>query len=603
MKNIIKVLGIIALTAIIGFGLTACPSPDGGGTGGEKERVEPPVSIEITTQPTKVKYNIGSDIDLSGMVLKATYKDGTEKEIDIKDIKVSGYDKNKKGNQTVTVTYGGKSVTFYVNVIDPDLETVETPTADPVAGTYSGTLTVTLSTETEDAVIYYTLDGTEPTVSSTVYNSSFLISHSSLLKAFAVKENMNDSDILTAEYTFTFAAVPGLTLVPDNGKITYIFTASNPAAETYDVFWKEGSGLSAAEVKTGTQIAGAASGGTITGLTNGTAYSVIVTANKQGYESVDSAVQTATPGFVYIITGSGTTFTATRNGAAFGTADQPIQDVINAIRSDAAGAACTIQFGNGTNVLNIGTASVSFNNSGGTWGALTLTGKITANVSNTSSGTISISSPVSVTSGADITNTNTNDSANAVYSRGALAITGGTVSAAGMSPAVYNNSTGAVTISGGTVSATGSNGYAVSNASTGAVSISGGTVSATGWNGRAVYNASTGKITVSQAAGATTLVTSANTDAAQGTIYLRDSGSGTAARLEITGGTVENTSATTGNAIRNDSTGAVTISGGTVSKAGSGTNANYAIYNNSTGTVTITAPPAVITGNNYGVTP
>ncbi|MDR2580598.1 MAG: hypothetical protein LBC85_06370, partial [Fibromonadaceae bacterium] len=48
----------------------------------------------------------------------------------------------------------------------------------------------------------------------------------------------------------------------------------------------------------------------------------------------------------FIITGSGTSFTATRDGSPFGTANQPIQTVINAIRAEC-GTGCGIQFGDG----------------------------------------------------------------------------------------------------------------------------------------------------------------------------------------------------------------------------------------------------------------
>ena len=88
------------------------------------------------------------------------------------------------------------------------------------------------------------------------------------------------------------------------------------------------------------------------------------------------------------------------------------------------------------------------------------------------------------------------------------------------------------------------------NRETGAVNISGGTVQAT--TSAAVYNVSTGKITVSQAAGATTKITSANTYTSQGTIYLSDNTTTAGVRLEITGGKVENTAAN-GYAIYNSS--------------------------------------------------
>jgi len=93
----------------------------------------------------------------------------------------------------------------------------------------------------------------------------------------------------------TFIIAPTLTLTAGNAKITYTWTASNPVADSYDIYWKAGNGLSAADVKTGTKITGAVSGEIISELTNGTAYSVIVTANKAGYNSVDSVVRTGRP--------------------------------------------------------------------------------------------------------------------------------------------------------------------------------------------------------------------------------------------------------------------------------------------------------------------
>jgi hypothetical protein len=272
----------------------------------------------------------------------------------------------------------------------------------------------------------------------------------------------------------------------------------------------------------------------------------------------------------YIITGSGTAFTATRSGITIGTADQPIQDVINSIRTNATGRDRTIQFGDGITALNTGTAPASFNNDGGTWGLVTLSGKINSGVSNDSSGTIYVADSVSVTSSADIANTAGNSIGNSIYNTGSLTISGGMVSAttgtAVINASLRNASPGSLTISGGTVSAT--TGTAVENASRGGVTISGGTVSAT--TGVAVVNY-TGKITVS----GTALVTSMNSSqfsGGGGTIVINGSS------LEIIGGTVQ----AKGCAVRNNSSGAVNISGGVVSSEG-----YYAVLNISTGTVNI----------------
>jgi len=92
-------------------------------------------------------------------------------------------------------------------------------------------------------------------------------------------------------------------------------------------------------------------------------------------------------------------------------------------------------------------------------------------------------------------------------------------------------------------------------------------------------------------------VTSANTDTEKGTIYLKNNMNHNA-RLVMSGGTVENTSTTTGNAIRNDSPGIVQIASGTVSKAGN--NSGYALYNGG-GTIYIKQGGPTITGRTYGI--
>jgi uncharacterized repeat protein (TIGR02543 family) len=87
------------------------------------------------------------------------------------------------------------------------------PSATPAGGSYTSAQTVTLATTTAGADIYYTLDGTDPTINSTKYSSAITINATSTLKAFAVKTGMTNSDILTAIYsiscTVTFYADGG----------------------------------------------------------------------------------------------------------------------------------------------------------------------------------------------------------------------------------------------------------------------------------------------------------------------------------------------------------------------------------------------------------
>jgi hypothetical protein len=156
-------------------------------------------SIEITANPKRTTYNLNEDLDTTGMVVTATFNDNSTQEVTGYDI--SGYDKLRTGNQIITVSYGGKTDTFTVNVILLSLPTVTAPTASPSAGTYFTAQNVTLSTTTSGAAIRYTTDGTEPTTSSTLYSGAISISETTTIKAFAVKDGMNNSTILEAVYT------------------------------------------------------------------------------------------------------------------------------------------------------------------------------------------------------------------------------------------------------------------------------------------------------------------------------------------------------------------------------------------------------------------
>lgn len=72
-------------------------------------------SLTIATQPTKTSYSVGDTLNTAGLTLKATYNNDTAKIIS------SGFTCNVSkltsiGTQTVTVSYGGKTVSFKVSV-------------------------------------------------------------------------------------------------------------------------------------------------------------------------------------------------------------------------------------------------------------------------------------------------------------------------------------------------------------------------------------------------------------------------------------------------------------------------------------------------------
>ena len=99
-------------------------------------------------------------------------------------------------NKTLRVT------TYEITTRTSDNQ-VQTPAFSPKSGTsFAGeNLLVTISCATEDANIYYTTNGEEPTTSSTPYTGSFNINATTTVKAIAVKDGMENSDVVTATYT------------------------------------------------------------------------------------------------------------------------------------------------------------------------------------------------------------------------------------------------------------------------------------------------------------------------------------------------------------------------------------------------------------------
>ena len=70
-------------------------------------------------------------------------------------------------------------------------------------GTYKGAQSVTLTSATSDATIYYTTDGSTPTSKSTKYTAAISVAASETIKAIAVKNGLIPSDVMSETYTIT----------------------------------------------------------------------------------------------------------------------------------------------------------------------------------------------------------------------------------------------------------------------------------------------------------------------------------------------------------------------------------------------------------------
>ena len=137
---------------------------------------------------------------------------------------------------------------------------VGAPTANPVAGTYTENQSVALTSSTVGATIYYTTDGSEPTITGGAtggttqqYTAPILVtgtvgqSITTTIKAIAVQNGMQDSSVETFTYTIKqdsqtpVVTAPSITTQPGNATVkageTATFTiAVNGTDLTYQ--WK-----------------------------------------------------------------------------------------------------------------------------------------------------------------------------------------------------------------------------------------------------------------------------------------------------------------------------------------------------------------------------
>lgn len=74
-------------------------------------------AVDVSRQPTKKEFCVGTAFDFSGAKLKVYYETGTSETLDITEDMISGANIHHLGEQTVTVTYGGQSDTFKVTVV------------------------------------------------------------------------------------------------------------------------------------------------------------------------------------------------------------------------------------------------------------------------------------------------------------------------------------------------------------------------------------------------------------------------------------------------------------------------------------------------------
>lgn len=110
--------------------------------------------------------------------------------------------------EAIETTEVTESMTIYPSYVFA--ENTDAAYADIETGEYTEAQTVTLTSETENAVIWYTTDGSDPKISDTAieYTAPITVSESCTLRYYAAALGMNDSEENTSTYAINTAGNP-----------------------------------------------------------------------------------------------------------------------------------------------------------------------------------------------------------------------------------------------------------------------------------------------------------------------------------------------------------------------------------------------------------
>ena len=244
--------------------------------GGE---VVKPTCYEIRVSGTyQTKYTVGDKLNLSGIKLTAVWTDGTTTELKLSDVEISGYDKNKAGEQTVSLSYGLGKAQITVTVIPKSTKITVSVTikGDSKHGTTSsphGLARGGLTTWASES-------GVEADTAETVWDVLQRVA-----KKHGITITASDNN---AYHTVYISAVNGLEEF-DNGKNSgWMYTVNGTHPEvgvsakylkngdkivlhyTDDYDYEEGGNKYGQKPSGGTTTGGGSTGGTTTGGTTGT---------------------------------------------------------------------------------------------------------------------------------------------------------------------------------------------------------------------------------------------------------------------------------------------------------------------------------------------
>lgn len=111
--------------------------------------------------------------------------------------------------------------------------TTAAPALSPAGGTFGGSVTVSMSSATAGASIYYTTDGSMPTSASTLYATPIVLTANTTINAKASAAGLTDSSVTTGVFTVTAQAnPPALGFLSPSGTLAYGTTSATLSVRT-----------------------------------------------------------------------------------------------------------------------------------------------------------------------------------------------------------------------------------------------------------------------------------------------------------------------------------------------------------------------------------
>jgi len=120
------------------------------------------------------------------------------------------------------------------------VQKVATPTFDVASNSFTVDQSVNISCATPDVSIYYTTDGSDPTTSSDVYSAPINVTGPQtmeIIKAVAVKEGMDDSDVVEATYTISYLHLSAPIIKPASGSYSVDTEVTITAATGVTIYY------------------------------------------------------------------------------------------------------------------------------------------------------------------------------------------------------------------------------------------------------------------------------------------------------------------------------------------------------------------------------